>query len=318
MKVKIVTVLSIFALAVDGHPAFQKQFENLVNSSPCLKKCVDDMRKSELELSIIKTVDFANYFLNLDTICNVIANAKDCFANCAVNSNPFRLRSMTVMCSPEIRQATKQFALCMEEEGKTVLSICERQCGDINAVNGEIEARTTELNSQDFIDNEKFNTIMRKTNEACRMTKCYARCSRGNYASACHHLGQEEAGEFLYAFIDTVNNAMITDVEEQKLLQTMARSSPPQCNYFYTRGVLLNKTADDVMLREIFTQMKRQMNDGKSQSLRIPTTRAELEQLQRRILLKELDLLDKRERLLEKEFHKLDMETALAATKGGF
>lgn len=277
---------------------------------------MNDVYKSDLELSIVKTVDYASYLLNLDTICKVIANARECIANCKVDSNPFNLHSMTIMCSPEIRKETKKFARCMKEEGKTVRSICERQCGNIKKINDEIEATTTELNSKNIVDEMKLAAIMKKTNEACGMTKCYARCSRNNFASACHHLGHEDAGEFLYAFVDAVNNAMVEDVQEQQLVETMVKSSPPQCNFMYAPGVLFNKTADDVMLRELLAQMGHNSDGGKSHPPRTPKN--ELEQLQRRILLKELEVLDKRAKLLEKENYKLDMEIALVAKQEAF
>uniref|UniRef100_A0A0M3I988 CPG4 domain-containing protein n=1 Tax=Ascaris lumbricoides TaxID=6252 RepID=A0A0M3I988_ASCLU len=300
----------------DGHPAFRKKFDEVVDSNRCLKRCMIDVRKKELELNIMRTVDFASYFLNLDVICSVIADARECIANCGVDSNPFNLRSMTIMCLPRILKETKKFSQCMQEEGSMVKSICQRQCGDIDRLNDEIETKTIELNSQKTADAMKLATILRKTNEACGMTKCYARCSRNNYASACHHLGRQEAGEFLYAFVNAVNNAMVEDAEERKLVQTMARSSPPQCNFMYTRGVLFNKTADEIMLRQMFARSGHSFDKYKSQTTTM--LNSEMEQLQRRILLKELEVLDKRTKLLAKESLKLDLEIALIAKHENF
>uniref|UniRef100_A0A915B483 Chondroitin proteoglycan 4 domain-containing protein n=1 Tax=Parascaris univalens TaxID=6257 RepID=A0A915B483_PARUN len=283
-----------------------------------------DVRKKELVLNIMKTIDFASYFLNLDVICKyiqshlmfyasdiqpftAIADARECVANCGIDSNPFNLRSMTIICLPEVLKETKKFSQCMEEEGSTVKSICQRQCGDINRLNDEIETKTIEMNSEKTADEMKLATILRKTNEAC---------GRNNYASACHHLAREEAGEFLYSFVSAVNNAVVEDAEERRLLQAIARSSPPQCNFMYTRGVLFNKTADEIMLRQMFAPSENNLDKYKSQTT--TTLNNEFEQLQRRILLKELELLDKRTKLLAKESLKLDLEIALIARDESF
>ncbi|VDK61308.1 unnamed protein product [Anisakis simplex] len=284
---------------------------------PCLKRCMNDVQKSDLELNIVKTVDYANYFLNLDKICNIISEARECIENCQIESNPFALRSMTIMCTPAILEQTKKYTQCMKEEGETVKSVCERQCGDINEVNEKIDTATKQLNSENKPNKEKFNEIMLNTNKACGMTKCYARCSRNNFASACHHLGQEEVGEFLFAFVDAVNDAMVQDIEEQKLLETMSKSSPPQCNYMYARGVLFDKVADDAMLRSIVAKI-RHPNQAISKSSSIPERDDELKELQRQVLLKEMNVLEKHERLLEKESYKLDMDLALTANNNNF
>lgn len=313
MNSALVAVLTVLVLAAEGHPTFRKKFDQVVHANPCLEGCMNDVHKSDLELNVVRTVDYANYFLNLENICGIIKTARDCIAQCNTASNPFNLKSMTVMCSPNVIEEAKKYTQCMKEEGETVLRVCGHQCGDIKKVNKEIETQTVEMNNENKADKEKLDTIMRKTNQACGMTKCFARCSRNNFASACHHLHHEEAGDFVYAFVKSVNEALVTDVEEQKLVEIMMRSSPPQCNYMYTRGVLFNNTADSIMLRQVYTEIEQrnEINKGKTHKAISPSADDDLQQLQRRILMKELEILEKREQILAKESHKLDVELAI-------
>lgn len=318
-------VSSLVTVLVDSHPYYDKKLTELIESEPCIKKCMDVLKQSNTELSIMKTVDFASYVLNLENICLIANEARDCIAACETGSNPFDLRSMTVMCNPEVRGEAQKYEGCMKKHGQNVLLACERRCGNMKNVSDEIDTRTVDFNGDKNPDPDKFSAVMQKTNEGCSIMKCFARCSRVMYSQHCNGI-TDDAGEFLYRFIDRVNRAMLVDLEDHRLTERMAQAMPLQCNYMYTPNVLFNKTADDLFLIEIEKQFIENQNaeygehhhHSPHQIPALQSIQQENMELQQKILIKELQLLDKREEVLEKESRKLDFEIEAIAKRGGF
>ncbi|TKR57455.1 hypothetical protein L596_030718 [Steinernema carpocapsae] len=103
-----------------AHPVFQAQMDNIINNSPCLKKCVDQVTSANQELTVTRTVDYGQYFGNFEKICDIIEMARECIDKCGIESNPFKLKSTTFMCTPEMKAAVKEFAPCVEKEQPAV------------------------------------------------------------------------------------------------------------------------------------------------------------------------------------------------------
>ncbi|KAK0409679.1 hypothetical protein QR680_004689 [Steinernema hermaphroditum] len=310
---KTVALFVLLGLSLTyGHPVFQAQMDNIINSSPCLKKCVDAVTATNEELTVTRTVDYGHYFGNFDKICAIVDEARDCIDKCGIESNPFKLQSTTFMCQPEMREAVKEFAPCMKKEQPAVTAECTQQCGDIVALNDDLKVLQEELaSSAGSSKPEKFTEFVSKTNDNCKATKCFARCSRAAFNSRCGEKAM--TGEFLKAFIDRVLEATHKDLQSMNLISTLAHNVPPECDFMYTDGVMFNESDDKKAVQaigEVIMNEQKQMVAQQSPQ--------ETEALQQTILLKQLDLLQKQEKLLEKESYKLDLEISKLKSKTNF
>lgn len=297
-------------IVIDSHPTIRKQLDEIIDSNPCIKGCIQIIENGPNEISIVKTVDYGNYFKNLQRTCSLIEKARKCLNRCQVESNPFDLDYMKVICEPEILNEVKKYETCMRTKGEIIMKNCEQICGNMKNITKEIEYLTKLSIQEQNKDQQKVSNVMEKTNEACRMMKCYARCSVDGYSLECN----EDAGKFVYSFIERVNQAMISDLEEQNVLEVMKQTVPAQCNYMHTPKVMFNKTADDEFLANLSVPVSTPINKLPEAQESLKTFN-ELADLYRKVALKEFNILEKREQLIEIETRLLNMEMELLKRK---
>lgn len=298
-----IVVLSTGALPM---PMFQAKLDSMIDGNPCVKQCMNRIVESKLELNIAKTVDYAFFFQHLDQICDLIDESRECVAQCGITSNPFGMKHITAACTPEAMRTTLVFLPCMKENGAAVLQECSK-CGPIEQINAEI-ADLTEKLKKDSSDRVSLKAALLKTNQACGVTKCYARCSREGFNAKCKDVAGVEAGEFLKAFVETVLQATRSDLEEMQLLQVMAANTPPQCDYMYLPEMMFNVTADAEKVKELEAHMPELPPEVQQRHQQ--QTIQEMLALQHEVFVRELAVLQKREKVLDKEELKLDLEIA--------
>ena len=89
---------------VAANPAVEHAFRRYVNSNECLRACMRPVQKSERDIAIFKQSNYADYLRNLDQICATIGTARACVDACGINSNPFALPSVTLICNDGARR----------------------------------------------------------------------------------------------------------------------------------------------------------------------------------------------------------------------
>uniref|UniRef100_A0A1I8AF87 CPG4 domain-containing protein n=1 Tax=Steinernema glaseri TaxID=37863 RepID=A0A1I8AF87_9BILA len=286
-----------------SHPALQAKLDSVVDSNPCVKQCMKRIIDSKIEMNVAKTVDYAFYFLHLDEICDMVSSSKECIDQCGIVPNPFGMKHMTVMCTPESLRTTLAFAPCMREKGPEVMEDCKKSCGDVEPINEELSSLIEKI-KKDNSDKVSLKAALLKTNEGCGVTKCFARCSREAYNKKCEDVVGVQAGEFLKAFIESSLQATRADLEQMNLVQVMAANTPPQCAYNYIPDLLFNVTADAETISVLEKHLPEVPTDLRAQASQ------EMYALQHEVLVRELAVLMKRDKILDKESLKLDLEIA--------
>lgn len=317
MNTLTVLLVVSFASSSIAHPAFQHQFNNIVNSNPCLKKCMDQATETDTELSLLKTANISGFLLNIDNICQIITTARECVAGCNVDSNPFELESMTTICSRESLEEVRSVSECLDAEGESVLSKCNEECGDYEKINGEVH-RLTQAFRPELNNKEDMSRVMAKIGDACQSLKCSDRCTVKELSQRC--AGEVDVAATIQSLIQRILVAQRRDLERMRLVETMAASTPVQCSYMYIPEVMFDASKDQAAHEVIANEMSlvkgmerrtqpKQENDQKSEM------NLALSQLQSHLLRKQMQLLEMQEKNLMRESAKLDMELQLLARK---
>jgi len=310
-----------------AHPVFQHHFNNIVNSNPCLKTCMDQATVDDVELSLLKTANISGYLLNIQSICSRISTAKQCIAGCGVNSNPFALESMTVICSQESLSEVESVSKCLSEQGDEIIDQCKSQCGDYDAINNKVH-QLTERFKPEMNEPSKVTEIMARINDACGTLKCSDRCATKALSEQCTPLENgKDAGSVVKALIEKVLVAQRKDLERMRLVDAMAHAVPMQCNFMYMPEVMFSTTKDEQALSAIAeTQKSEQLQKLQSTQNQSPVAVAgeadqkkelnlALSQFQAHLLKKQMHLLELQEHNLMRENQKLEMELQLLARK---
>ncbi|TKR57452.1 hypothetical protein L596_030715 [Steinernema carpocapsae] len=303
--VVFLAVLVQFSVAL---PMFQAKLDSAVDGNPCVKQCMAKIVDSKLELNIAKTVDYGFYLQHLDQICEIVSESKACIDQCGINPNPFAMKHMTVMCTPEAMRTAMVFLPCMKEKGTEVMNECKKTCGPIDEINTELGELTKTLKDSQGSDKVALKQALLMTNQGCSITKCIARCSREGFNSKCEEVGGVDAGEFVKAFIESALQATRADLEEMNLVQVMAANTPPECAYNYIPDVMFNVTDDKKLVKELEQHLPELPPQIRIQQNHQAAT--QLLALQSEVLNRELTLLAKKDKLLDKEELKLDLEIA--------
>ncbi|KAI1720573.1 chondroitin proteoglycan 4 domain-containing protein [Ditylenchus destructor] len=315
----ISAILIVVSLAVPSlaHPAFQHHFNNIVNSNPCLKRCMDQATETDTELSILKTANISGFLLNLNNICNVISTARECIAGCNVDSNPFGLESMTTICSRESLEQAQSVKECLAAEGDSILNKCSEECGDYEKINDDVH-RLTQAFKPELNRREDVSAVMAKIGNACQSLKCSDRCTVKEMSERC----AGEVASVVQSLIQRVLAAQRRDLERMRLVDTMAQSTPVQCSYMYIPEVMFDaskdQTAHEIIASELplikdmqrRTQAKTAAETDKKADLNLA-----LSQLQTHLIRKQIQVLDIQEKNLMRESAKLDMELQLLVRK---
>uniref|UniRef100_A0A1I8AEQ7 CPG4 domain-containing protein n=1 Tax=Steinernema glaseri TaxID=37863 RepID=A0A1I8AEQ7_9BILA len=173
MKTVAVAFVVLLGLSLTyGHPVFQAQMDSIINSSPCLKKCVDAVGASNEELTVTRTVDYGHYFGNFDKICGIIDEARECIDKCGIESNPFKLHSTTFICEPEMR-ADGHPVFQAQMDSIINSSPCLKKCVDaVGASNEELTVTRTVDYGHYFGNFDKICGIIEEARE------CIDNCQR--------------------------------------------------------------------------------------------------------------------------------------------
>jgi hypothetical protein len=295
----LVAVISFF-VGINANPAVQVHFNRIVNSDECLKNCMGPVRESNLELSIFKRTNYSDYLLNLDQICSVITDARHCIDNCRIVSNPFALISMNAICSNKIRQDVELLTPCLQGAGVQVQEQCEQTCGDYEALNDRLHMDTSTLKPEDQTAIQELNS---QTNNACSVLKCSARCAVTKFNEQCGQLSNGEfAGNMIRKIIDHVLSTHRMDLEVFGLLETMKKTTQPECSYLHTADVLFDPFKD-MISRQVTKQEDVQSPQvDPEQQLKLT-----VKQLNVQVLKKQLELLDKQLEIMNKQEQKMEL-----------
>jgi len=313
-----VLLLAAVCLAIGAfaNPAIEKEFHRVVDSNQCLKSCMLPVQQSNVELSVFKRSNFTDYLLNLDSICQLIGTARECIDACGIASNPFALRSMIAVCSAEVRTDVQSLSECLNNEGASVHGECVEACGDFEGLNEQIRLRTTAMKPE---DKAAAAELMRMSNDACRVQKCEARCQESLLNERCVGVENgQRAGALLRSLVERVLQAQRLDLEQHGLLDAMAENTAPQCNFLYTPEALFNPIKDLMSQRAQHkaTSPAGDKKEGEFNLLAALKRDAERKisytagQLHVQVLEKQLDVLAKQSRNLDREFEKTNFEIA--------
>ncbi|KAK0409678.1 hypothetical protein QR680_004688 [Steinernema hermaphroditum] len=299
-----VLVLAVAIQLTAAYPMFQAKLDSVIDANPCVKQCMNRIVNSKMELNVAKTVDYAFYLQHLDEICEMVSESKECIDQCGISPNPFAMKHMTVMCTPESMRTALAFMPCMKDKGTEVMDDCKKTCGPMDPINDELNSLVEKI-KKDNSDKESLKAALLKTNEGCGVTKCFARCSREGFNDKCEDVAGVQAGEFLKAFIEASLQATRLDLEQMNLVQVMAANTPPQCAYNYLPDVMFNVTLDADTVKVLEKHLPELPPDTRAQQ-----AAQEMFALQHEVLVRELAILAKRDKILDKEALKLDLEIA--------
>jgi len=301
----IVVILSVFA-GINANPAVQVHFNRVIDSNECLKTCMTPVRESNIELSIFKRANYSDYLLNLDQICSIITDARRCIDGCGVSSNPFALISMNSVCSKKTRADAKLLTPCLQSAGAQVHEQCVQTCSDYESLNDQIHMDTSTLKPE---DQSAIDSLNSKTNMACSVLKCSARCSIDNFNKQCGQLENGVmAGELIREIVERILATHRMDLQVFGLLETVKKTTQPECSYLHTAGVLFNPIKDMIAQRSFQQEEKRTdsavaPNVDPEQQIKLTANR-----LYVKIMKKQLQVLDKQLELLNRQEQKLDNE----------
>jgi len=166
------------------------------------------------------------------------------------------------------------------------------------------------LNHEDEAAVQKFNG---QTNTACSVLKCSARCSADQFNKQCGQLSNGQmAGDLIRDTVERVLSTHRMDLRVFGLMDTVKKTTQPECSYLFTPEVLFNPRKD-----MISQQMLR--NPEKVETTQEPVVRAQPEaisedqqfervktQLQVRVFKKQLQVLNKQLELLGKQEHNME------------
>uniref|UniRef100_A0AC34GSQ5 Uncharacterized protein n=1 Tax=Panagrolaimus sp. ES5 TaxID=591445 RepID=A0AC34GSQ5_9BILA len=289
-----VIVAAIFVLG-SAHPAYRKEFDKILESNGCLKTCMTNLTKFDEEVSLMKNPNLQRYFGKIDDICAIISSTRECIDKCEIQSNPFALESINVICLPEIKEKIDKINECLSTKKETtdIYENCASKCGDYNVVNDEVHRLTQSINEAELKETSKVNPIMEKTNEACGIFKCVTKCNVETIKSEC----DKEIGNEVQEILQRIFNTHFNDLQKLNIVETMSKTIPPQCNYMWDPSAIFAASINEAPIADI----------SNPQEL--------LGKVQLELLLKQLKLVDKQDDLINRENRKLDMEMDLLSQK---
>jgi len=281
MKVFGFVFLCIVA-SISGLPATTR---SPAEPDDCSKECLNGVIHYGQELSILKHPDLSNYFNKIDEVCEVINTAQKCIQKCGATSNPFAMESLNIVCQPEVQEKISSIQQCLHYIDTNVNEICSKEC-------------TTDHIIDETDVTPKMNPMIKKANGDCANFKCMARCNVEVVSNQCG----KELGKELQSLLQHVVDTQRNDLESLKLVDAMAKESPPECTYLYDPSVLFGAKTAEQSSTPASTDPK---EDAK----------ALYAQAQLQLLLKQLELTEKQDQLVDRENAKLDMEMAYMAHK---
>ena len=259
----------------------------------CSKECINGVIQYGHDLSILKHSDLSNYFNKIDEICEVISTARKCLESCGsttTSGNPFALESLNIVCQPETQEKIDSIKQCLHYIDSNVNEICTKECGSDRIID---ETDVTPSKAAE-------NSMMKKANGDCATFKCMSRCNIEVVSNQCgKDLGKEFQG-----LLQQVLDAQRRDLEGLKLVDTMAKESPPECDYLYDPTVLFGSSKT-----EESSSPATPPHDPKEDAKTLYA------QAQLQLLLKQLELAEKQDQLIDRENAKLDMEMSYMAHK---
>jgi hypothetical protein len=291
-KIIFIVIGAALTLLCSGHPSYRKEFDKIINSNDCLKLCMSNLTTFDEEISLMKNPNLQRYFGKYDEICDLISSTRQCIDKCEIESNPFALESVNVICLPEIKEKVEKIQKCLSETKIDIYGACVGSCGaDYNSVNDQVHRLTQAIKEDELKDNQKVDPIMEKTNEACGIYKCATKCNIEVIKNEC---GKDSAAE-LQSILQQIFDAHFNDLKKLNLVEKMSKSVSPQCNYMYDPTAIFGAKNEE--------------------NVAAPIPEDVLARLQFDLLIKQIKLADRQEKLIERENEKLDMEIDLLSQK---
>jgi len=268
---------------------------------------MDAVAAHEEELSLLKNTDLGSYFAGHDDTCEVITTARKCINDCNVQSNPFELQVMVAHCNNETKEKIQEIEPCFTENGSKIYDTCVSKCGDYRKKNDFVHELTKSTGPN--ITPEVAQEIFQKSNEACGIFKCMTRCSVEETKNVCG----EEKSNILQNLIQDIINAQRADIERLNIVETMAKSNPPQCNYMYSPEAMFKK--DNAGIEFVGDLPETLFKKDPSAPVQNEDKQVFILNTQMKVLAKQLQVLEKQEQILDKENHKLNLELVLLQQK---
>ncbi|CAD5228611.1 unnamed protein product [Bursaphelenchus xylophilus] len=255
---RTVFVLACLATVSAANPAILRQFNKLINSDVCLKKCMDHLQEHDIELSLVKRTNVTDHLLNLELVCEMIGSARTCLDNCQVKSNPFALRSVNALCNRETKKIVDELQPCLTQHGRQINEECIKECGDYETFHEQVNEASAKLAKQPYFDAEAHSNFARMSNDACAMFKCSQRCTVLKTSATCPRLpdGNDAGGAVRY-LIDLTLHTHRADLDGMRLTNIMATQTEPECNYLYAPEVMFDVQRDRMMVASLHAQQKK-------------------------------------------------------------
>uniref|UniRef100_A0AC34GA33 Uncharacterized protein n=1 Tax=Panagrolaimus sp. ES5 TaxID=591445 RepID=A0AC34GA33_9BILA len=270
-----------------AHPAYRKEFDKIINSNDCLKTCMSNLTIFDEEISLMKNPNLQRYFGKINKICEIISFTRHCIDGCGIESNPFALESLNVICLAENREKVEKISEGLATKKVEIYPICAGYCGDYDAVFEEVHQLTQKITENELKESSKVNPIIEKTNQACGIFKCFTQCNVDTVKNQC----DKSAADDLQTILQSVFDAQFRDLQKLNLVETMPKTVPSECNYMYDPTVIF----------------------GSPQQVDPPQDI--LPKLQLELLLKQLKLVDHQEELINRENQKMDLEMSFLSQK---
>uniref|UniRef100_A0A914R177 Chondroitin proteoglycan 4 domain-containing protein n=2 Tax=Panagrolaimus TaxID=55784 RepID=A0A914R177_9BILA len=286
-KFCIFVFAAIFAVGF-SHPMYRKEFDKIINSNDCLKTCMSNLTIFDEEISLMKNPNLQRYFGKIDKICGIIEFTRKCIDKCGIESNPFSLESLNVVCLPESREKINEVTKCLNTKPANIYSTCAGYCGDYDKISESVHQLTQKISENELKNATKVNEIMEKTNEACGIYKCFTQCNVETVKNYCG----KNVGNELQQILQNVFDAQFHDLQKLNLLETMPKTVPSECNYMFDPSIIFG-----------YQQPQQQSDISNPQNLQIE------------LLLKQLKLIDRQNELINRENQKIDLEMAVLSQK---
>uniref|UniRef100_A0A914WU22 Uncharacterized protein n=1 Tax=Plectus sambesii TaxID=2011161 RepID=A0A914WU22_9BILA len=186
----------------------------------------------------------------------------------------------------------KKHSVCFKEQANATHERCNKMCGSMKEMAGDLQGTAVSLNrTNSFNLSELFDSM----GGMCTIGKCHARCSRDSFNELCRQ-SDPTAGSFMQQFTEEIMSAMNEDLNQFGVRKMMNCILPKECHYMFNPAELFSETestSSESSNEEVFKSLSTLEKQHGKES---------------KICQSEKHLLEKKERNLNKEIEKLNLE----------
>lgn len=210
---------------------------------------------------------------------------------------------------------------CLQSAGTQVHKECVQTCGDYEGLNDQLHLDTSTLKPE---DQAAVESLSAQTNRACSVLKCSARCAVDKFNQQCGQLSNGMlAGNLIRETVERILATHRMDLQVFNLMETMKKTTQPECSYLHTADVLFNPVKD-MIAQQVITQEQKRIAEqpvvvvekGRLFQFKAITNTSFLvdpeqqikltaNQLYVKILKKQLQVLDKQLQIMDKQKQKM-------------